>query len=113
MTTSPVRPFYRRFDKKLRQGDIAMAEFAQLRSPRDVSGPGPEDSTDENLPNFGRPEPYAIDVNGLDGRPRKRILFVWQGLVMVLHQNCEIDLASEKDSRLTIAPIVLASEWPG
>jgi hypothetical protein len=31
---------------------------------------------------------------------------------MVIHQNCEIDYASEHDSRLTIAPIVSRVAWP-
>lgn len=31
---------------------------------------------------------------------------------MALHQNCEIEYASENDSRLTIAPIVSRPGWP-
>jgi hypothetical protein len=31
---------------------------------------------------------------------------------MVIHQNCEIEYASEQDSRLTIAPIVSRIAWP-
>jgi hypothetical protein len=31
---------------------------------------------------------------------------------MVIHQNCEIEYASEDDSRLTIAPLVSRVAWP-
>jgi hypothetical protein len=42
----------------------------------------------------------------------ERQLRIWQGPVMVLHQNCEIDYANAADSRLTIAPIVSRAAWP-
>ena len=41
-----------------------------------------------------------------------RQLRLWRGPVMVIHQNCEIEYASEHDSRLTIAPIVSRVAWP-
>lgn len=113
MSASEAAAFYRKPSKKLRQGDIAMAEFVHLRTPRDLPGPG-EGISEESLPYFGKPLTYEIVLPRDDkGHTYNRVLWVWQGPVMVIHQNCEIDWASEQDSRLTVAPIVLRSSWDG
>lgn len=41
-----------------------------------------------------------------------RVLRVWFGPVMVVHQNCEIEYAAEQDSRIQVAPIVSEAQWP-
>jgi hypothetical protein len=41
-----------------------------------------------------------------------RILRVWFGPVMVVHQNCEIEYADAQDSRVQVAPIVSEAQWP-
>ena len=105
--------FYRKVSRKLRQGDIAYAEFTHLRAASDRPGPG-ERLADETLPYFGPPQTFEIALNSVPGgRPIKRFLWVWQGPVMVLHQNCEIDWASPDDSRLVVAPIVVRGNWEG
>jgi hypothetical protein len=112
MSSSAAQPLYRKHTQKIRQGDISFAEFVQLRAPGDLKGPG-EDISDEQIPYFGSPMPFEVEFTGVDGAPRKRILFLWEGFVVVLHQNCEIDFASVDDSRLVVAPVVLEAKWPG
>jgi hypothetical protein len=41
-----------------------------------------------------------------------RIVRVWFGPVVVVHQNCEIDYADAQDSRIQVAPIVSEVQWP-
>jgi hypothetical protein len=41
-----------------------------------------------------------------------RVVRVWFGPVIVVHQNCEIDYADEQDSRIQVAPIVSEAQWP-
>jgi hypothetical protein len=106
-------PFYRRAGKKLRQGDIALAEFVELRSPHDVSGPGPAAVSDDSLPYLGGYNDFELDLSADESKHEYRILRVWKGPVIVLHQACELDWASSNDSRLIVAPIVLESDWPG
>ena len=108
-----VAPFYRRPGRKLRQGDVALAEFIELRSPHDVMGPGPESAADDSLPYFGEYQDFELDLATEEGRHEFRIARVWKGPVIVLHQACELEWASQSDSRLIIAPIVLATDWPG
>lgn len=112
MSSPAARPLYRKPTRKIRQGDISFAEFVQLRGTGDLKGPG-ADIADEQIPYFGTPKPFEIEFTGADAQPRKRILFLWEGLVIVLHQNCEIDFASVDDSRLVVAPVVLEANWPG
>lgn len=108
-----ARPLYRPPAKKIRQGDIAVAEFIQLRAIHDRRGPGTAAAVDTQLPFFGIPTPHEIAMPMPDGKDRLRVLLVWEGPVVVLHQNCEIDLASDDDSRLVVAPMVLSAKWPG
>lgn len=113
MSGPAARPLYRNYAKKrIRQGDISLAEFVQLRAATDLKGPG-EQIADEQLPSFGSPKPFEVSFTGADGTLRKRVLFLWESLVVVLHQNCEIDFASPNDSRLVVAPVVLEENWPG
>lgn len=98
--------------RKLRQGDIGVCEFTQLR-PRsgERAGPGAESVATEKLPYFGRPVDHEIDV-GAGDRTDTRILRVWKGPVMVVSQNCELEYADEEDSRLLVAPLASAAQWP-
>jgi hypothetical protein len=111
---------YQRSTKKISQGDIALCEFHQLRakSGSEPPGPGPQSKAGPQVPYLG---PYQdIDVPippfGEDeddgGQPVTRVLRVWLGYGMVLHQNCELDQSSEADSRLLVAPIVFRANWP-
>jgi hypothetical protein len=42
----------------------------------------------------------------------ERVLRIWFGPVLVVHQNCEIEYADERDARIQVAPIVSANQWP-
>lgn len=107
------RELYRLPSKRvLRQGDIGVCEFTQLR-PRsgERAGPGAESVASEELPYFGQPIDHEIDVDA-GGRSEKRVLRVWEGPVIVVSQNCELEHADESDSRLLVAPLVNAAQWP-
>lgn len=106
-------PYRRPFRRKIRQGDIALAEFHQLKSPSgsERKGPSGQSIAAPDLPYFGPAIDYEIEVERA-GTTEKRILRVWQGFVMVTHQACEIDFANENDSRLTVAPIASRELWP-
>jgi hypothetical protein len=106
-------PFYRLHSSKLRQGDVAFAEFVQLRSPHDLPGPGPETAIDDSLPFFGEHQDFKLDLATEEGKHDNRVLRLWKGPVVVLHQACELDWASDNDSRLIVAPLVLETNWPG
>jgi hypothetical protein len=105
---------YRSASKKvLRQGDIALCEHVQLR-PRsgERAGPGAATTAGPQLPFFGDPIDYEIelpDVGG--GPPQKRVIRLWQGPVMVVGQNCEIEYADDQDSRLLVAPLASRALW--
>jgi hypothetical protein len=105
---------YRRPSKQaLRQGDIAIAEFHQLRARSgDRRGPAGPDLTTPDLPFLGEPTDFELNVPQPDGSEEVRMLRVWNGFVMLLHQNCEIEFAHAEDSRLLIAPIVTSERWP-
>jgi hypothetical protein len=98
--------------RNLRQGDIAVCEFHQLRARSgEPRGPGPTELAAADLPYLGRYETYPLAIPVGEGTVERQ-LRVWRGPVMVVHQNCEIEYASEDDSRLTIAPIVSRAAWP-
>lgn len=109
------RQVYRGPSKKvLRQGDIALCEHCQLR-PRsgERAGPGSADLAGPDLPFFGSPTDYEIEVpDGWDSRSPTRIARIWQSPVMVVGQNCEIEYANEQDSRLLVAPLASRPQWP-
>lgn len=67
----------------------------------------------EDLPYLGAFRDYRLEVDrpGV-GDPVSRVVRVWFGPVMVVHQNCEIDYADDQDSRLQVAPIVSDAQWP-
>lgn len=48
----------------------------------------------------------------MEGPEGEYIVRVWKGLVIVLHQNCEIEFAHPHDSRAVVAPVVAESQWP-
>lgn len=107
--------YYRRpVRKRIAQGDIALTDFHQLRSRSgsEPGGPGPEATEAPNLPWLGEFSDYEISVPRHDGKEELRILRVWSGYVMVLHQACELQFSSPDDSRLVIAPIVSQGQWP-
>ncbi|MGA2321550.1 MAG: hypothetical protein ABSG95_12550 [Solirubrobacteraceae bacterium] len=90
-----------------------MCEFHQLRARSgEARGPGPPELATVDLPYLGRYETYPLEIPGSDGSNVQRQLRVWRGPVLVLHQNCEIEYASQDDSRLTIAPVVSRVGWP-
>lgn len=114
MSSTYPRDRYRKFSKnKLRQGDIAVAEFHQLRARSgDRAGPGTPDLSAPDLPFLGPPLDYSISVPTPGGGTEDRVLRVWQGFVLVLHQNCEIEFGNDEDSRVLISPISSESQWP-
>lgn len=106
------RELYRASSKRtLRQGDIGLCEFTQLR-PRsgERAGPGAEATASEDLPHFGRAVDHEITV-GL-AASETRVLRVWEGPVMAVSQNCELEHADDADSRLLVAPLVNPQQWP-
>jgi len=104
---------YRKPLRKLRQGDIALCEFHQLRA-RSGEGKGPGDSAvaNEDLPYLGEPQDFEIKVV-VPGRdePVRRIVRIWFGWVVVLTQSCELEYADEQDSRVLVAPLVSRALW--
>lgn len=104
---------YQRPLKALRQGDIAICEFHQLRADGgEPAGPGFDHHANEDLPYFGGFKDYKLAVERPDGGEAIRVLRVWFGPVMVVHQNCEIEYADAQDSRIQVAPIVSSAQWP-
>jgi hypothetical protein len=105
---------YRRYSRKnIRQGDVALCEFHQLRARSgEPRGPGPPDVANEDLPYLGEQQTFEVPVALPDGTTIVRQLRLWLGMVMVIHQNCEIEYADAEDSRLLVAPIVTRHQWP-
>lgn len=105
--------FRRASRRALKQGDIAFGEFHQLRArSADRAGPGPKDLVAPNLPALGSATDYELTVTRPNGGTETRVLRIWQGYVIVLHQNCELDFGNREDSRLIIAPLVSEPNWP-
>lgn len=104
---------YRRYSRRhLRQGDIALCEFHQLRARSgEPRGPGPAEVANEDLPYFGDAQTFEVPVALPGGNTVVRQLRLWVGTAMVIHQNCEIDYADSEDSRLLVAPIVSREQW--
>src|SRR2546421_12859084 len=99
----PAVAYRRPSAKRLSQGDIAVAEFHQLRArSSDRPGPGKEEFASGQLPYFGEPTDFEIEIPLPGNRQELRHLRVWSGYVMVLHQACELDFADENDSRLIV-----------
>jgi hypothetical protein len=98
----------------LRQGDISVCEFHQLRSDGgEPAGPGRPELANEDLPYLGPFRDYSFEVERpAGGDPVRRVLRLWFGPVMVVHQNCEIEYADPQDARIQIAPIVSEAQWP-
>lgn len=108
----PHPPYRRASKKRVRQGDIAYGEFCQLRAPTgDRLGPGDQRFTAPNLPFLGEPTDFEVMVQ-VHEKSEPRLIRLWQGFVLVIHQNCEIDFGNENDSRLLVAPIVSRELWP-
>lgn len=107
------REIVRAHSKKLRQGDIALTEFCQLRARSgEPPGPGGLEATSGDLPYLGKPTDFEIEVPVEGGEPQVRIVRVWRTYVMVLSQNCELEHADAADSRLLVAPLAGAAQWP-
>ena len=104
---------FERVGKKLRQGDIAICEFHQLRSRSgEPKGPGGPASPTPQLPDFGASQTFEIPVQVPGrGEPVLRHLRLWLGPAMVVHQSCELEYADPEDSRVGVAPIVSAERW--
>jgi hypothetical protein len=104
---------YETTKKKLRQGDIAVCEFHQLRARSgELPSPGGKTVPNEDLPDFGPSQSFEIPI-ATPGRdePTIRQLRVWVGYAIVVHQSCELDYADPDDSRVTVAPLVSAERW--
>jgi hypothetical protein len=109
----PPQVYRRPSRQRMAQGDIAIAEFHQLRArSSERLGPGAQDSASPRLPYFGDPADYKIEVVLPTGRKEIRHLRVWSGWVMVLHQACELEFGDPEDSRIIIAPITSSALWP-
>jgi hypothetical protein len=109
----PARPYRRPSKQSLRQGDISITEFHQIRARSgDRRGPAGSDHAAPQLPFLGDPTDFEVNVPQADGSDEMRIVRIWSGFVMVLHQNCEIEFAHPEDSRVLIAPIVPSDRWP-
>lgn len=105
---------YRKPLRRLRQGDIALCEFHQLRARSgEGRGPGPPDLVNEDVPFFGPWQDFQIPLI-VPGQPRpvERVLRVWTGYVVVVSQSCELEYADEHDSRVMVAPLVSRATWP-
>lgn len=110
-----AEPFYAPISRKaLRQGDIAVCEFHQLRSRSgEPPGPGPESLANEDLPYLGSFRDYELKVTRPEtGGDVHRVLRVWTGFGMVVHQNCELEYSDPQDSRVLVAPLVSKAIWP-
>jgi hypothetical protein len=106
---------YRKPLRRLRQGDIALCEYHQLRARSgEGRGPGPEEVSNEDLPFLGEWQDFEVPVRvpGRD-RPVSRVLRVWIGYVVILSQSCELEYADEQDTRVMVAPLVSRATWPG
>jgi hypothetical protein len=104
---------YQRPLKKVRQGDLALCEFHQLRARSgEPRGPGESALANEDIPYFGPYSDYELEISVAGGGHMTRILRVWAGYAMVIHQNCEIEYAADADSRMLVAPIVSKPNWP-
>ena len=98
--------------KNVRQGDIAICEFHQLRSRGGESpGPGRAEIANEDLPYLGPAQTFNVEFEVPGHGTSQRQLRLWFGPTIVLHQNCEIEYADANDSRLIVAPIVSQEQW--
>jgi hypothetical protein len=115
VTFIDISDWYQAPGTKPRQGDISLVEFHQLRARnKDRRGPGRQDLANQSLPNFGSFRDFEVDIP-LPGVPTEvahRVLRVWIGYAMTLHQNCEIYYADPEDSRIVVAPIATRDQWP-
>lgn len=106
-------PYRRHSRRNIRQGDIAVCEFHQLRARSgEPRGPGPAEVANEDLPYLGEEQTFEVPVALPGGTTIVRQLRLWVGTAMVIHQNCEIEYADGEDSRLLVAPIVTREQWP-
>lgn len=98
--------------RSLRQGDIALCEFSQLRHRnRDVKGPDSDVAT-PYLPSHGTSVDLEIPPQQWPFAGEPPVVRVWQGWVIVVTQGCVLDNADEDDSRLIIAPLATEERWP-
>jgi hypothetical protein len=106
--------WYRAFSKKaLRQGDVALTHFHQLRMRGgEPAGPGDASYANQSIPYLGPFQDFEVELPlpGMD-KTASRILRVWAGYVIIIHQSCEIEYADEADSRVTVAPLVSHEQW--
>jgi hypothetical protein len=109
----PADTYRRPSGRRITQGDIAIAEHSQLRArSSDKPGPGAAAHASPQLPFFGMPNDFEIEIPTPNGRQETRVLRVWTGYVLVLHQACELEFADDNDSRLLVAPLASTELWP-
>ena len=105
---------YRSALRKLRQGDIAICEFHQLRARSgEGRGPGDAQTANEDLPYLGEHQDFEIpiEIPGREGH-LMRVLRIWIGPVVIVSQSCELEYADEQDARVLVSPIVSEPLWP-
>ncbi len=99
--------------KQLRQGDLLVGYYHQLRTPDDEQGgaagqQGASTTSIAKLPYLGEHQDREIDPGGT-----RLTVRIWYGWMMVLEQSCEIEHKDANDSRLLVAPIAFRHEWEG
>jgi hypothetical protein len=92
----------------LRQGDMLVGYYHQLRTEQDPEGPGPAGGASHKVPLLGEYEDRTIELG-----EARLTLRVWHGWMMVLEQSCEIEHKHANDSRLLVAPIAFRKHWDG
>lgn len=92
----------------MRQGDLFVGYFHQLRSEQDSEGPGPASAAAAKVPLLGEYEDHPIELESA-----RLTLRIWRGWMMVLEQSCEIAHKHANDSRLLAAPVVFRKHWDG
>lgn len=97
----------------LAQGDLCVAFVHQLRTAKDVAGPGDEEHMAEKVPYLGPYEDHDIVFGAQAAQPRKLVVRIWPCWAMVLFQSCELDHQDSADSRVVVAPVVFKPKWPG
>jgi hypothetical protein len=106
-TWLPGRPWSGK-SKQLRQGDLLIGYYHQLRTLNDEQGSAASTTASTKLPVLGDYQDREIDLPGAQLTVR-----VWHGWTMVLEQSCEIEHKDANDSRLLVAPVVFRHDWNG
>jgi hypothetical protein len=93
---------------QLRQGDLLVGYYHQLRATGDEEGPAPASETSPKLPVLLDYQDRQVELSGAQLTVR-----VWHGWMTVVEQSCEIAQKAGEDSRMLVAPVVFRSKWNG